>query len=207
MAKKEIPAPKPFNPLDKIILGKCVAQELLNSDVHPLPPEKFIGAGVYAIYYVGNFEPYRLLAEANRDGKFGMPIYIGKADPPGSRKGIFGLNTNPGPALFNRLKDHARSVEQADNLNLTDFYCRYLTIDDIWIPLTESMLIAQFAPVWNKSLDGFGNHALGSGRVAQDKAPWDILHPGRSGAAPSEAEKQSYEKLEEKVRKHLQGLA
>ena len=31
-------------------------------------------------------------------------------------------------------------------------------------------------------MDGFGNHDPGSGRYAQQKSPWDELHPGREWA-------------------------
>ena len=49
MAKKsDYPVFEPFNPLDKRHLGASVANALLESDIYPLPPEPFIGAGVYA---------------------------------------------------------------------------------------------------------------------------------------------------------------
>ena len=35
-----------------------------------MPPGKFKGAGIYAIYYVGPFEQYGPIAELNKDGKF-----------------------------------------------------------------------------------------------------------------------------------------
>jgi hypothetical protein len=44
------------------------------------------------------------------------------------------------------------------------------------------MLIDLFNPVWNKLIDGFGNHDPGSGRYLQKRAPWDELHPGRAWA-------------------------
>ena len=28
-----------------------------------------------------------------------------------------------------------RSIEEASNLDIADFHCRYLIVDDIWIPL------------------------------------------------------------------------
>ncbi len=64
------PAPKPFNPLDKKHLGESVAEAMLEGPVHALPPEPFIGAGIYAIYYIGDFEPYKLMAESNRNDQF-----------------------------------------------------------------------------------------------------------------------------------------
>jgi hypothetical protein len=84
--------------------------------------------------------------------------------------------------LFNRLKEHAESVSLVENLNVADFYCRFLVVEDIWIPLGESLLIAKFTPVWNRMIDGFGNHDPGAGRYAGMRPRWDVLHPGRGWA-------------------------
>ncbi len=65
---------------------------------------------------------------------------------------------------------------------MKDFYCRYLTTDDIWIPLAEAVLIETFRPAWNKLLDGFGNHDPGKGRYQQQRSPWDTIHAGRAWA-------------------------
>jgi hypothetical protein len=66
--------------------------------------------------------------------------------------------------------------------NLADFYCRYLVVDDIWIPLGESLIIQHFRPLWNVVVEGFGNHDPGKGRHAGKRPSWDILHPGRPWA-------------------------
>lgn len=145
-------------------------------------PKKFKGAGIYAIYYIGDFEAYKDLAAANRNERFARPIYVGKAVPVGARKGGIGLGVDPGTALFKRLSEHLESVRAAENLNEKDFFCRYLVVDDIWIPLAESLLIEKFQPVWNLVLDGFGNHDPGKNRYEQEKSPWDKLHPGRDWA-------------------------
>ena len=55
----------------------------------------------------------------------------------------------------------------------------YLIVDDIWIPLGESLLIGMFDPVWNKVIDGFGNHDPKKGRYNPQRPPRDVLHPGR----------------------------
>ena len=56
-----------FNPLDKRNLGVSVAEALLGRPRNPLPPsESFIAAGVYAIYYQGDFAHYESLAARNR---------------------------------------------------------------------------------------------------------------------------------------------
>ena len=82
MAKKsDYPVFEPFNPLDKRHLGASVANALLESEIYSLPPEPFIGAGVYALYYLGDFPAYEVLAEVNRNGQYACPIYVGKAVP------------------------------------------------------------------------------------------------------------------------------
>ncbi len=172
----------PYNPLDKKNLGISVADAMLARPVSPLTPgDRFLGAGIYAIYYVGDFPSYAPVAERNHDGRFEAPIYVGKAIPAGARRGG-GLGVTTGPVLFRRLNEHAQSIAQAENLELSDFSCRYLVVDDIWIPLGESLLIEKFAPIWNSTVEGFGNHDPGSGRYNSQKPPWDVVHPGRPWA-------------------------
>lgn len=173
----------PFNPLDKKNLGASVAEALLGADIHLLDSlPSFEGAGVYAIYYSGPFPTYKRLAEANKSTPQ-VPIYVGKAVPAGARKGGgAGDSDTPGKAIHNRLSDHAKSIRAAKNLDIADFSCRYLAVDDIWIPLGESLMIARFSPVWNTIVDGFGNHTPGKGRFEGARPRWDVLHPGRPWA-------------------------
>ncbi len=114
----DIRSPVPFNPLDKKHLGDSVAEAMLRTDIHPLPPEPFIGAGIYAIYYIGGFDLYETIAKANIGNRFSKPIYVGKAVPAGARKGGFGLGADPGMALQRRLAEHAESIRQVSNLSL-----------------------------------------------------------------------------------------
>lgn len=173
----------PYNPLDKHHLGESVADALVSRPIMDLPPaNQFIGAGIYAIYYSGKFEPYGAIARNNTANRWASPIYVGKAIAPGARKGGFGLGTNTGSVLFNRLRQHAESINLAENLEISDFKVKYLVVDDIWIPLGENMLIEKYSPLWNCVIDGFGNHDPGKGRHAQKKSPWDVLHPGRPWA-------------------------
>lgn len=175
--------PEPYNPLSKQNLGHSVAEALLERSVGLLPPASlFEGAGIYAIYYVGGFGPYAPIAKRNAGGRFSCPIYVGKAVPAGARKGGFGLDAPAGTVLHGRLREHADSIREANNLRIEDFMCRYLAVDDIWIPLGESLLIEMFSPLWNKVVDGFGNHDPGKGRYQQQISPWDVIHPGRSWA-------------------------
>jgi len=173
----------PYNPLDKMNLAQSIAEALLECSVSPLSQTGgIIGAGVYAIYYNGGFEPYRPIAVRNRDGGFTQPIYVGKAVPQGARKGGLSLDASRGSALRTRLNQHARSINEAENIELADFHFRCLVVDDIWIPLGENMLIETFKPVWNRAIDGFGNKDPGRRRATQYKSPWDVLHPGRKFA-------------------------
>jgi len=168
-----------FNPLDKIHLGESVRDAVLKQPVHALPPpERFPGAGIYAIYYTGDFPAYKRLAEKNRSGRFAEPIYVGEAVREGSRKGGLAASGKPTYKLFTRLKEHAGSIDEAENLRLEDFHCRYLAVDDIWIPLGEALMIETFKPVWNMVIDGFGIHTPGGRRIQMTSA-WDTLHPGR----------------------------
>lgn len=59
-------------------------------------------------------------------------------------------------------------------------------MDDIWIPLGESLLIATFKPIWNMFVDGFGRHDQGKSRTSQKKSAWDTLYPGRAWAEKGE---------------------
>lgn len=182
MSKNEPPRIPPFNPLDKSHLGESVAEATLQQPVELLPPKPFMGAGIYAIYYIGDFELYKHISEKNKNEQYDWPIYVGKAVPAGARKGGFGLGADPGLVLYKRLAEHAMSINLATNLKLSDFRCRFLVVEDIWIPLAESMLIETFSPLWNRKIDGFGNHDPGSGRHNQQRSPWDTIHPGRPWA-------------------------
>jgi hypothetical protein len=189
----------PFNPLEKTNLGASVADALLAAPATRLDGlAEFQGAGVYALYYSGKFKPYAPLAKLNASGQIQAPIYVGKAVPAGARKGG-ALDPKPGRVLFKRLSEHAESIRATANLNVADFHCRYLVVDDIWIPLGESLLIARFSPLWNSLIDGFGNHDPGSGRHAGMRPRWDVLHPGRHWAEKCQERKEDIKDIERDV--------
>lgn len=196
-----------YNPLAKANLGKSVADALLTSRTHALSSlDAFLGAGIYAIYYAGDHPAYAPLAERNKTDCT-MPIYVGKAVPPGARKGNVGLDSEPGPALFNRVKEHAESIRASGNLDIGHFFCRLLVVEDIWIPLGESLIIARFCPVWNKLIDGFGNHDPGKGRYQQTRSRWDTLHPGRGWALKCVERQESSEQIQQEVLNFLHNLS
>jgi hypothetical protein len=193
----------PYNPLDKKNLGRSVAEALLLQPLACLSQTAdLVGAGVYVIYYTGDFRPYRPIAE-----QFGHPIYVGKAVPKGARKGGLAFDASSGRALRDRLNQHAASIDQAQNLRLEDFQYRCLVVEDIWIPLGENMMIEEFKPIWNLVIDGFGNKDPGRRRATQLRSQWDVLHPGRAFADKLAAGSMTPEALIEKLEAYFAGRA
>lgn len=181
-----------YNPLEKQHLAEQVARVLLEQPRQRLASlEPFEGAGVYVIYYSGPFPPYSDVVRREQP-----IIYVGKAVPAGGRKGRVGLDEPAGQALFARLMEHAESIRQAENLDIDHFECRYLVVDDIWIPLAESLLIQIYGPIWIQEISGFGNHDPGSGRHQQQRSAWDTLHPGRPWAARLQPNRKEAELIE-----------
>lgn len=176
----------PFNPLDMPNLAESIGNAILNSKPTPLGTvARFQGAGIYAIYYTGDFPAYAQLGRLNGSGRFLQPIYVGKAVPAGGRRGIvLSISTT---ALFSRINEHRQSIMAAENLSIDDFHVRWLVVEPIWVPLGETLLITRFQPLWNALIDGFGNHDPGAGRRAGVNSRWDTLHHGRTWAALSAA--------------------
>ena len=148
--------------------------------VHELPPPgRFAGCGAYALYYLGGYELYAGIARPNRDACV-LPIYVGKAVPPGWRAARVPA-TEMG-LLYGRLREHARNIQQTRSLDVGDFRCRFVilqeTAGDLIVPV-EAALIRKYRPLWNSVIDGFGNHDPGKGRYNQARSEWDVLHPGR----------------------------
>lgn len=105
--------------------------------------------------------------------------------------------------VYNRLTEHAESIGNVSNIGIKDFHCRFLVVDDIWIPLGESLLIANFAPIWNSIIDGFGNHDPGRGRYEGMCPRWDVLHPGRAWAAECKSRPETPEQIAADVKTYL----
>ena len=172
-----------YDPLDYNNLARSVVDALLNSPAIALPPkDSFGGSGVYALFYRGALPYYSKIVASSS-----TPIYVGKAVPSGARKGSTKTSPERGTALYRRLHDHARSIDQAENLDLVEFQCRFLVVEPVWITLAERFLLDHYQPVWNTIIDGFGNHDPGSGRRNMRRPRWDIVHPGRPWAARLQA--------------------
>ncbi len=198
----------PFNPLDKKNLGSSVAAALMAQ-----PPKRLgdmrssHGVGIYAIYYTGKFKPYAAIASRNKGLEPELPIYVGKAIPVGGRKGTALPDTSKSKALFNRLREHADTIAATANLDLADFTCRHLVVDDIWIPLGESLLITQFSPLWNSLVDGFGNHDPGAGRYKGLRPRWDVLHPGRLWAEKCQPRQETEQNIQGDIEEFLRAMS
>jgi hypothetical protein len=164
---------------------KSVVREAMEffsaTPIHKLPPSgTFAGSGIYALYYSGNFGPYKSIAVEN-ERECNQPIYVGKTVPPGWRTGRAPKSGETG-ALRTRLHQHANSIKLVRSLRLQDFKCRFMILKGVEADLTaaiEAELIRTFQPLWNTRIDGFGNHDPGKGRYDQARSEWDLLHPGR----------------------------
>jgi hypothetical protein len=147
----------PYDPLDLRTLAESMVKVALEQRVYPLGEvPSFEGAGVYVIYYTGNYDPYKSIAQKNKGNKWDQPIYVGEAARKGGRKGGVLAIGPAGKVLLSRLKNHVDSIRGTKNLRVEDFFCRYLVLKDFFIPLCESLLIDGYVPIWNKVIDGFG---------------------------------------------------
>ncbi len=177
-----------FDPLDYRNVAVSVVGAMLARPLSRLPPrESFSGGGVYVSYFKGKFPAYKRISGTD------VPIYVGKAVPPGGRIGaevpigddpdsLPMIEPNPGTVLYKRLCEHAESVSAAENLRDAKSSCRYLAVTHVWIVFAEEILIRRFRPFWNLFVKGFGNHDVGKGRHNQRRSDWDEVHPGRKWA-------------------------
>jgi len=171
----------------------------------PSKLDKFSGSGIYSLYYDGDFNPYKPLAnESSSDPT--VPIYVGKAVPKGWRQGREGSDDDP--KLYNRMREHFRNIKKGNHLSLEDFSIRFTIMqveDDAadLIPAAENALIREYKPLWNSCVDGFGNHDPGDGRYDQAPSEWDTLHPGRSWVEKLTGDEPSLSNIKDKIREHL----
>jgi len=147
-----------FDPSDpetaRIVALTLVAQERV-----PLAALKeFYEAGVYALYYRGDFEAYRPLATADH------PLYVGKADPASQSANEPTVHKS---RRWGRLNEHAKNISKATttlNINAAERY-----------------LIRFFRPIWNsetKICYGLGKH----GDDAQTREEYGADSPVDRGA-------------------------
>jgi hypothetical protein len=169
--------PLVFDPSDPSIIGQLIARTLLEQPRHLLGEvTRFYGSGVYSLYYRGDFPAYTPIRRLDH------PIYIGKADPAAPEARTVEEQKD---RLSRRLREHAKSIRAAENLNIAYFDCRYLVVKSAWQKTAEEYLIRWFKPIWNSEINicyGFGKHGDSPGTRRNTRSPWDTLHPGRSWA-------------------------
>ena len=169
-----------------------------------LPPElSFSGSGVYLIYYDGQHPIYKILSKVKLQGQR-VPIYVGKAVPAGWRQGR--MRNGGETVLYRRLKEHSKSIDAVDGLDLKHFHCKFaiLNLDmSSLIGTLESQLINRFRPIWNSCIDGFGNHDPGKGRLLQARSEWDTVHPGRYWVEKLSRNKMTGSEIKKKGQLHL----
>lgn len=178
--------------------------------VHSLPPpESFLGAGVYALYYTGTNPIYLKYASLNRLA-YSHPIYVGKAVPKGWRQArISDGQRSQSKELCTRLREHTRSINQVENLDLEGFSCRFVLFEkegSDMIGTIEAALIKLSRPLWNTVVDGFGNHDPGSGRYEQARSDWDVLHNGRSWAEKCKGSPTERQAIVSNIEHHLMAI-
>jgi Eco29kI restriction endonuclease len=193
--------------------------------VHELPPfDTFTGTGVYAIYCIGMTSPYQRYGELNRLA-YNHPIYVGKAVPKGWRQSRISAGASSmSSELHSRLREHGRSISstagpdssglqsaglQSAGLQLGDFKCRFVIFEgdaSDMIGTIEAALIKLHRPLWNTTLDGFGNHDPGKGRYQQARSDWDAIHPGRAWAEKCQGTANDRDTILERIETHLSHL-
>ncbi len=176
----------------------------------PMPPqESFTGAGVYAIYCISRSGIYRKFGETVNREEYAIPIYVGKAVPPGWRQSRGSESSSADKSLFSRLRDHCNSISAARNIDLEDFACRFVIFEggaSEMIAAVEAALIKKHNPLWNSVIDGFGNHDPGGRRTSGMIPQWDVLHPGRAWALRMTGARPSLASLKRRVADYMVGL-
>lgn len=172
------------------------------------PEERFDGAGVYALYYIGKKGLYAKFGlEINRE-EYRLPIYVGKAEPTGWRQSR-NSSDRPNTKLCDRLKQHSSSVVAGKGLCVDDFVCRFMIFEgsvEAMIASVEASLIAMHRPLWNSVIDGFGNHNPGSRRFSGMITQWDALHPGRSWVSQMTGDIPDLKVLNRRVKDYFAGV-
>ncbi|WP_114945893.1 Eco29kI family restriction endonuclease [Microvirga calopogonii] len=197
-----------FDPADQNTAGRLVAAALLAQPRVPLDlvPRTY-GAGVYAIYYIGDHPTYAPIAGTE------TPIYVGKADP-ASHSAM--TPREQGQKLYGRLADHRKMIRTVEGyavekglpnpLHIADFECRRLVTATNAQMYAERHLISLFQPVWNSDTKicwGISKHGDTEGR-SNDRSPWDVLHPGRKWAmAEKLKDSRSVEQILDDLKSHF----
>lgn len=168
-----------FDPSNPKVVGRFVSLALVAQSRIPMSSiTRFYGSGVYAIYYVGDFEPYKFISKSE------TPIYVGQAAPSISNART---PSEQGEKLSGRLIEHFKNISKAvTTLSISDFEYRALVVQSGWETAAEDYLIHLFRPIWNSETQlvyGLGKHGDAASTRSNKRSPWDTLHPGRIWAS------------------------
>ena len=187
-----------FDPSDPQRVGELISNTMLAQRKLPLAQvDKFWGAGVYAIYYNGDFDAYRPIKGTDH------PIYVGKADPEDAHANT---SEDQGLKLTGRLLEHAKNIGKASNLRLDDFHYRYLVVKSAWQKAAEDHLIKVYTPIWNNETGicyGLGKHGDSAKTRANERSPWDMLHPGRIWACDNKPNRKTVAQIKADIAEHF----
>ena len=177
----------PFKREDHIYSNPAFAEFLKDavrafngSPVAPLPPPSFAGSGVYALYCTASKGPYAKFGKEINRLEYKVPIYVGKAVPPGWRQSRQqGDDEDKSSSLCSRLNEHARSIEQGKGLSLSDFACRFLPM-----PMEEltaatpvlAFMVSWYKPLWNTVVRGFDSFRYNQKEHIGRLSRWAVLH-------------------------------
>jgi hypothetical protein len=190
-----------FEPSNPNVAGRIIGIAMIAQPRKQLANvERFYGAGVYALYYNGDFKAYRGISKKEH------PIYVGKADPadPSSKTAF-----DQGDRLSNRLNEHRKNIAKATStLKLEDFEYRAVVVQTGYQTAAENYLIPLFKPIWNNETNicyGLGKHGDDPGTRANLRSPWDTMHPGRDWAYrdPKMKDARPAEKIAKDIVEHL----
>ena len=193
--------PYMLDPSNPATFAELIARNLVFQPMRGLSDvigSKFYGSGVYAIYYHGNFETYAQISKTDH------PIYTGKSSPAAGSTSA----KEQGIKLHGRLKEHAKSIDEVTNLEVSDFSCRFLVVATGWEKAAEHNLIGHYQPVWNKEskvCQGFGKHGDSASTRKNSRSAWDTIHMGRSWAmsAANKPNEKSEDQIKQEIRRHL----
>lgn len=132
-------------------LCKDAVRAFNGTPVCELPPPRFTGSGVYAIYCTakkGIYERYG--NKVNRMG-YNVPIYVGKAVPKGCNIG--GTMSFDTLVSEEQLTFWYKEIKSAIELAVADFRYRFYSIDCFgkeYLDGVYRMMLETFHPVWNR---------------------------------------------------------
>ena len=129
-------------------LCKDAVRAFNGTPVCELPPPRFTGSGVYAIYCTakkGIYERYG--NKVNRMG-YNVPIYVGKAVPKGCSD--YRLNTF---SCHEQLGFWYERIKRSLGLSTDDFLCRFHSMErdcTKYIDGVYHVILKFYHPVWNR---------------------------------------------------------